>query len=380
MMMNGMNRAIVATLFCLCLLMTLGLYLACPDPWVEQMSGLTSPPRYRRASYRPGVTLAAHLSVARLQMLRELFAFWPGPIAASVVCHHRRDVDKLLAMVGALSVEEQRRFAFSYWEQPSFGTDFSYPANFLRNKALEQVATRFALLVDIDFVPSANLYAALLRATEALPATATSSSPRLIALAIAAFEVGPDTPRQLLAQVVGSKAGLMAAIAAGKAKPVLQEDVLPRSVVEYNPSHYMFFDYERWYNATEPYQRPILRWDHEPYLVVPLDEPCLPAYDERFFYRGNDKFEYTQHLHALDFSFLVLPNEYIVHLWHPAAAWNADSASKIRSQRVDSLLFAAMKERGQLFNKEDLHGFNAPQRARHKAAICDGAVAVEPFG
>ena len=204
--------------------------------------------------------------------------------------------------------------------------EMHYPANFLRNLAMDKVKTRFMFGIDVDFLPSNGLYSRLVSICSGNSELWGSNT----VVAIPAFDIARGV-------TVTDKNGLLAAIQAEKAKPVLKQGQKPKSEVEWDPSHVWFIDYDKWYSTTIPYYQSINSFENEPYLVVDLANGCVPYYDERFYYRGADKQEWTHHLHVLNFKFLVLDTEFIYHKWHPPSEWNNDHTSQTHTLRTNQL-------------------------------------------
>lgn len=236
-------------------------------------------PRAIRADLAPGVTLALALDAARVPTLLEIATAGGGPVAAVVAVATAFEASGVYEAVATLS-----NLQLTLWREPRLGVRFHFPANFLRNLALESVATEYALVLDVDMMPSLGLHAALERWTEAL----TPAERLKTVLAVAAFETGPRvaTPRTL--------AALETVLRTGDAKPVLAEHRRPRSLVEWDPSHVWFIDYPRWHIANSTCAREPNSFENEPFVVVPMGNPCLPPYDERFYMRGADRQEYVQ--------------------------------------------------------------------------------------
>eukprot|EP00039_Didymoeca_costata_P019762 m.338835 g.338835 ORF g.338835 m.338835 type:complete len:416 (-) comp18562_c0_seq1:267-1514(-) len=292
-----------------------------------------------RKSYVPGVTLVTHLTTNRLDSLRELLEEWDGNLTAAVAELGMEGVLATDAFLDSLPTDSLNRLVIARWRQPPFGpegrTNSLYPANFLRNLAIDKVRTRSAFLIDVDFHPSKGLYRKLLKYDED---RARGVYGPKTAFVIPAFEIHASV-------VTDSKEQLIEAIQRKRAKPVLAEGMEPRSIVEYDPAHVYFIDYPKWYKTSEPYERRVEYVANEPYVMVDLSNRCVPAYDERFFYRGSDKQEYTHHLHVLGFKFLVLPDVFIVHRWHAPSNWLGGD-TWIRQDRVYKLLMMVLRERG----------------------------------
>jgi len=83
-------------------------------------------------------------------------------------------------------------------------------------------------------------------------------------------------------------------------------------------------NYEKWYRLEseqvqlQPY-RVEYEYLYEPYVL--LSKNSSPLYDTRFSGYGNDKSSYTYELVAAGFSFVVLPDVFIIHNEHGPPLW-----------------------------------------------------------
>ena len=107
------------------------------------------------------VTLVAQLSMDRLHMVESLCNQWKGPISLSLYLSDA-EADQLVKFVQNSAVLSKRK-TISYhvvYKESDF-----YPINYLRNVALKFVNTSYVFLSDIDFLPSADSYALLKKAS-----------------------------------------------------------------------------------------------------------------------------------------------------------------------------------------------------------------------
>ncbi|XP_019601954.2 xylosyl- and glucuronyltransferase LARGE2 isoform X1 [Rhinolophus sinicus] len=236
------------------------------------------------------VTLVAHLSMDRLQMLEALCRHWPGPMSLALYLTDA-EAQQFLRFVEASAVLSARpdvAYHVVYREGPL------YPINQLRNVALAQALTPYVFLSDIDFLPSYSLYDYLRASIGQLEL----GRGRKAALVVPAFET-----LHYHFTFPSSKAELLALLDAGSL-----------STFRYHewPRGYAPTDYARWREAQAPYR---VQWaaDYEPYVVVPRD---CPRYDPRFVGFGWNKVAHIVELDAQEYELLVLPEAFTIHLPH----------------------------------------------------------------
>ncbi|KAM5248012.1 xylosyl- and glucuronyltransferase LARGE2 [Ctenodactylus gundi] len=260
------------------------------------------------------VTLVAHLSMDRLQMLEALCRHWSGPMSLALYLTDA-EAQQFLRFVESSPVLSARRdvaYHVVYREGPF------YPVNQLRNVALAQALTPYVFLSDIDFLPAHSLYNSLRASIEQLGL----GSRRKAALVVPAFETLRyrfSFPR--------SKAELLALLDAG-ALYTFRYHEWPRG---HAPT-----DYARWREAQEPYR---VQWaaDYEPYVVVARD---CPRYDPRFVGFGWNKVAHLVELDAQEYELLVLPEAFAIHLPHTPSL----DISRFRSSPTYRDCLRALKE------------------------------------
>lgn len=243
-------------------------------------------------SYTPkaaDVTLVAQLSMDRLQMLVGLLEHWDGPASIAVYLSDA-EAYQLTSFLQETSVLSRRKDVAYHvvYKEGSF-----YPVNYLRNVALENAATDYVYLSDIDFLPMYGLYETLRQAI-----VGQGSMDRK-ALVVPAFET-----QRYRFEFPKSKAELVNMLDTGQLF-VFRQDVWAKGHVA--------TDYDKWRTAAAPYS---VGWrpDFEPYIVVSRRQ--VPGYDTRFLGFGWNKSSFIMELDALGFDFVVLPSAFMIHLPH----------------------------------------------------------------
>ena len=245
----------------------------------------TSPQSHVNATNQ--VTLISQLSMDRLQMLEPLCHHWKGPMSVAVYASDAEAVKLFNYVTSQKCFQERSNIAMHvvYVESPF------YPVNYLRNVALDHLTTKYAFLLDIDFLPMPDLHQYLLEATRVLGAEKR-------ALVIPAFETHLyrlDLPHR--------KPDLLEMVEAGHINPFRHREW---------PQGHQPTNYEHWKTASRPYR---VSWapDFEPYVV--LQWP-FPHYDTRFVGFGWNKVSHIMELHHAGYEFVVLPEPYVIHLPH----------------------------------------------------------------
>jgi glycosyltransferase-like protein LARGE len=242
------------------------------------------------------ITLVTQLSADRLQMLEQLCQQWPGPISLALYMSDAEAHQFLRYALQSSVLSTRQNVAYHIvYKDGQF-----YPVNYLRNVALRQVQTQFVFLVDIDFLPMSDLYdyARRILATESIAATFGVTSTDKLALIVPAFE----TQRYKL-NFPASKADVLT---------MLQDGSLFTFRYHLWPQGQAATNYSQWKTATEPY-KVVWQSDFEPFVIVPR---TVPRYDERFVGFGWNKVSHIMELDAVGFTFVVLPEAFIVHQPH----------------------------------------------------------------
>lgn len=234
------------------------------------------------------VTLISQLSMDRLQMLEPLCRYWTGPMSVAV---YASDVEaiKLMNYVNSYSCFKHRNDIALHIVYSDSG--FYYPVNYLRNIALDHLVTKYAFLLDIDFLPMIDLHDYLVEAIHVLGAEKR-------ALIVPAFE-----SHLYRLEIPANKTELL--------KMLDTQSIQPFRINEW-PQGHASTNYNHWNKAIRPYR---INWatDFEPYVV--LQKP-FPKYDNRFVGFGWNKVSHVMELNYAGYEFVVLPDAFIIHMPH----------------------------------------------------------------
>lgn len=236
------------------------------------------------------VTLVAQLSMDRLQMVEMMCKHWDGPISLTLYMSDTEAQQFLSYALGSEILSNRKDIGYHVvYKEGNF-----YPVNFLRNVALQQVNTPYVFLTDIDFLPMFGLYGYLKKSVQVLDLESSKK-----ALVVPAFET-----QRYRTTFPRSKAELIRMLDMGTLF-TFRYHVWPKG---HAPTNYV-----KWRSATKSYR---VQWepDYEPYIVVRKN--TVPEYDTRFVGFGWNKVSHIMELEAQGYSFIVLPNAFIIHMPH----------------------------------------------------------------
>lgn len=235
------------------------------------------------------ITAIAMLTPDRLSRLASLARRWSGPI--SFVLFLRTYKQPHVWTPSDILARISKKFPFIFTRvnihmhivlvHNSFNR---FPMNELRNIAWKFVKTPKIFILDVDFIPSADIHKELLKVK---PELWIMIKERKAALVISAWDYGcVDGYDEETCEVYGPMLG--------------------------NHDSQLASNMTKWVRATDPY--PVeYRMYYEPYFIASSE---IPKYDELFTI-GHDKTEHTYELVASGIQFWVLPRAYIAHIPHP---------------------------------------------------------------
>ena len=252
------------------------------------------------------VSISTHLSCDRIDRLESYFRRWPGPIVAALYIKDTgKDEERVERLEKLLRATRRDNYHFIL----VYPTDASlYPANLLRNVALEPVATTMVFLLDIDLIPDVGFYPYIKSQYRTLVELADTH-----VFTIPAFQ-GLGTVASVEAEFPVDKEDLVKLVADSKVKPILsgQQEFWEA---------FKCLNYDKWYVASEMYLADY-RWPCEPYLLGKTTN--IPLYDERFVHYGNDKAQHVLNIFYKQYRFGVLPAHFLLHWTHALAEWADD--------------------------------------------------------
>lgn len=258
------------------------------------------------------ITLVTQVSMDRLSILERSLRFWEGPVSLVIYVPTKgvegedSEWQKIYVQkkLKSLNLSSQCHVTLVF----GHSTEADYPINVLRNIAIRQANTKYILLVDADFQPSPNFQQ---RFATVLKHQAQSARTAFVIPAFEYIELPqksdsvPQTKEELL-------------------QLLHREDpfILPFRMTESSESH-RITDYWKWYRADKPYAISSFSDKYEPYVVLQRHN-SLPLYDERFSGYGMNKVTHITELFAANFTFIVLPNVWVIHLPHKISSYTVE--------------------------------------------------------
>ncbi|XP_015920345.1 xylosyl- and glucuronyltransferase LARGE2 [Parasteatoda tepidariorum] len=254
------------------------------------------------------ITLVTQVSMDRLSALERSLQLWNGPVSL-VIYIMSKHADKSEYEWQRLYIQKKLKnikLSTSSHVSLVFGNSANdYPINSLRNIAMKNVKSKFMFLLDADFQPSPDFQ-------QKFSASIKSHSLNLkTAFVVPAFQYmelpqrgdnAPQTKEELL-------------------QLLHREDpfIAPFRISESSDSH-KNTDYWKWYRADKLYSLSMFCDKYEPYVILQKTD-AIPFYDERFSGYGMNKVTHITELYAANYTFVVLPDVWVLHLPHKISSY-----------------------------------------------------------
>ena len=319
-------------------------------------------------SFRPhidhGICLITQCSVDRLHNLEQQIMRWGDGYVSCAVYISTADInvtqDSLRACADFIRRVGRNAKAkvllsllFGVENRPELWDAFVdlplYPINALRNLALFAAPSQVSLvfLVDVDFVPSLDLYGYL---NEHKTSMLTRCLQDRLAWVVPAFEYNTDRHNEHIDKCAkvgdvdggGGGGGIRQIPFVGhtdslpSTQSALSEAVRNGRASGFHMAHFPqghgATDFDRWFREITPYN--ISYQDHyEPYVV--MHRQHVPAYDERFRGYGMNKVAHLFHCHSLGVQFAVIPFHFVCAREHAKSRdWLATYCRRKKSARL----------------------------------------------
>ena len=287
---------------------------------------------------KPGITLALHGDISRIDGMLLSGSHWKGPVVLSLLVY---DADEAVSAEKKLNAALEGPIAFTLtWcmylppRMPYFGqdkeadprltTEWTYPSNILRNRALQLVGTKQVLLLDADFIP-VNMGNLAKHGVEwlgknkaiVLPPFVLDQSKRGTSKVVTKQDIAASALFQ-------DKAHLQRCVEAGPGA------CGGLSVSPFPPYLGAQVNYKAWWTADKPYKTSYYK-DAEPYFIGNTED--MRAFDERYVGYGGDRVEQFHRMMLLDVQLYISNDLYIVHAEIGAQRQEAESPVYVKDNR-----------------------------------------------
>ena len=327
------------------------------------------------------VTLVIQTTHDRLQLLTETCERWPGPMVVIVYYDDSEQTNKMNPSKQWSHSCPQSHFV-SYHEKEVDGKKENpyYPINKLRNLGLDHVTTSHVLVLDIDLIPSEDLYEI---AKKILPKQKLQEDTNT-ALIVPAFERNIESTCESFEECLlylmkdvhflpSNIFELHDCILRKKQCNVFQSSVNWEGHSTTRSANWLQGD---WYQKSLAKGDQVDHWKidydepiktvtcmdslrYEPYMIIPWcskrkqtsssahPKVVSPYYDERFHGYGKNKIQYFAHIRSMGYKFQILPKGFSVHMPHPESAtkhtWNDVQKYDLHKQ-MDGLYLTYLHE------------------------------------
>ncbi|KAI0214349.1 hypothetical protein LSAT2_000556 [Lamellibrachia satsuma] len=241
------------------------------------------------------ITLVTQMTSSRSDKLYHITIQWSGPISVTVYMEKSINLASFMKEMQALLAPRKNIALHIVRAEGKI-----FPVNFLRNVALENAETKYVFLSDIDFEPMPGLD------THLKHYISKGYLQGKTALVVPAFEA-------LSANITFPKNKTDVLKLWKKEKTIIPFHFTIDKGREVTNAGHKATSYPQWVKAVKPYYA---NWEelYEPYVVV--EKALTPKYWPYFSSRYYDKASQLAELFAMGFSFVVLPDVYIVHTPH----------------------------------------------------------------
>ncbi|EGG13592.1 putative glycosyltransferase [Cavenderia fasciculata] len=259
------------------------------------------------------ITIVTQVSVERLERIAWMADKWRAPISAAVYIKNDNEIHNVTSLINnSYSVTQFVDIHLL------FANKTRYPVNTLRNLSIKKASTKWVLLMDADFIPPLDLHDTIQTHVDRLELDSDHNQNDLVSFVVPSF--ASSLPRF---QLPDDKESFI--------QSVKSQTIVPTNL-NVCPKCHSPTNYTRWYNESIPYEVEY-QWIYEPFLVFRTDQ--VEPFDERLKGYGFDKNSHTFGMAVQGFTFMVLPDSWIVHMNHPKQVW--EGTDTYDEQMFDSL-------------------------------------------
>jgi hypothetical protein len=266
------------------------------------------------------VEIVTQLSIDRIQRLETICSVWNGPIVAAILDEDRatekasqqtaQQILQILENVVTSRVGFHSLTTILVSREKSSG-HCSYPINGLRNIALQSATSEFVFLLDVDCIPSQDLFDSLVGTSEMKNSLRNLCIQYVGAVVVPCFEPSEDAPfnpqNPFTSHEVRSLANLPS--------PQLRQFAINEFDRGHGATNYpVWLSWSDQSNRFLQYYQVDYQEGFEPFIIVA--RILAPPYCEELVGYGRNKILHLYHLSRLGMSFWVTTSGCIVHTPH----------------------------------------------------------------
>jgi len=279
--------------------------------------------RRKRIVNKTEIVLSTHLSTHKLTRLYQQWKYWMGPASVAIYIKHEDDLLRL-ANFTTQNAALLRDTSFHLVMEK---TNLNYPANILRNVAMEGIESVYFVAMDVDFIPlPKNCHSKLSMTMSRIPIASRTKT----LFVLPAFSLLPEKGQRYAntSQVPKTKR---------EAVSMVQKKNMEQFHQTYLPGHAPS-SYPQWMRLLEDspdfYRISVTKSEskkYEPYVLG--FKPGVPRYWEDFrgFYKN--KISFFTECYRAGYTYAVLTQFFCVHLDHPLIQPTAKKAQR-KSNRL----------------------------------------------
>jgi hypothetical protein len=310
---------------------------------------------------RETVEIVTQLSIDRISRLESICKIWNGPIVATILDENRAGQENQRTtqhIVQELEAKVILRNGFHSLRTIIVTRDktphsLPYPINSLRNIALQNASSEYVFLLDVDCIPSSDLFESLVGTSELKNSLRNICIQYFGAIVVPCFEPSEPTSFNPLEPFSSQQVRSLAALTS----PSLRQF----AVSEFERGHGAT-NYPKWLhakdqseNAFHQYYQIEYQEGFEPFLI--LARALAPLYCEELVGYGRNKILQIYHMFRLGISFWVTALGCIIHTPHSLSSdriqllGNSDCSERPEDGRLEEVkaTYARYRERATVY-------------------------------
>lgn len=266
------------------------------------------------------LTLTTHFSYSRRFMAASMAEFWSGPMVFVLYSTQAlaARMKQFVSDSSAMSARVQNGSIKFLHVLNITGPEY-YPVNILRNIGIETANSAYVLPLDVDLLPRKGMYDRL----QPFLASQQANTTEKVGYIIPVFQTTEGSnfsTSKLIKSFPSTKQEL---INLWENEKMLEQFSLDEWAVGHSAT-----DYLRWLDATEPFEVDY-SWQWQPTVLfrktlmgqTAFESNISLKYIEKYVSYGDDKASLPALMAAYGYQFVVLSEEFLIHIEHNPSRW-----------------------------------------------------------